>query len=80
MTVLFYIAVNSFGTMLGTFCLARNTYLAIVGELGFSLLGMEAITGLPILRALYEDYILYEDEYADVRRDSPVFAATLDAV
>ena len=52
----------------------------MVGELGFSLLKMKAITSLPILGALYEEYIPSEDEFADMRRDSLEFLATLDAL
>ena len=66
--------------MLGSFCPISYTCLASVGELGLSLLEMKAITGLPILGDLYEEYIPFEDEFVDIRRDSPEFAATLDAL
>ena len=66
--------------MLGTFCPASNTCLNMVGELGFSLLEMKAITDLPILGDLYEEYIPSEDEFADMRKDSLEYAVTLDAL
>ena len=66
--------------MLGTFCPTDNTCLTMVWELGFSLLKMEVITSLPILGALSEEYIPSEDEFANMRRDSPEFTATLDAL
>ena len=66
--------------MLGTFCPASNTCLTPVGELGLSLSEMKVITGLPVLGEFYEEYVPSEDEFADIRRDSPKFAATLDAL
>lgn len=66
--------------MLRAFCPASNTCLTPVGEFGLSLLEMKAIIGLPILGDLYEEYVPSEDEFVGMRRDSPEFAATLDAL
>lgn len=57
----------AYASILETFCPASNTSFTLAEELAFALHEMELITGLPVSRDLYEEYIPPEEEFKQLK-------------
>ncbi|XXG59608.1 hypothetical protein AAC387_Pa04g1661 [Persea americana] len=62
---------EAFMAMLESFLPQTNTFIVTNGEIGFSLKELSAITGLPILRKLFEEFMpidsVFEEQFEEFR-------------